>query len=119
MQDFRKLQVWQLNRRLTVNVYRTTAAFPRDERYGLTSQMRRAVVSIGSTIAEGCGRGSTSDTLRFFQMAFGSSVEVLHQLITSQDLGFLAEVEFGQLDRELEVIRRKLSRLMSKLRAGR
>lgn len=119
MQDFRKIQVWQLNRELTVNVYRATASFPRDERYGLTSQMRRAVISIGSSIAEGCGRGSTADTLRFFQMSFGSSVELLHQLITSSDLGFLPEQEFNELDKELEVIRRKLSRLMAKLKSGR
>src|SRR5438552_5243425 len=107
MQDFRKIQVWQLNRQLTVNVYRATASFPRDERYGLTSQMRRAVISIGSSIAEGCGRGSTADTLRFFQMSFGSSVELLHQLITSHDLGFLSDGKLAELDREAEVVRRK------------
>ena len=119
MQDFRKIQVWQLNRQLTVNIYHATAAFPRDERYGLTSQMRRAVISIGSSIAEGCGRGSTADTLRFFQMSFGSSVELLHQLITANDLGFLPDNDFAQLDRESELVRRKLARLMAKLKDGR
>jgi len=119
MQDFRKLQVWQLNRKLTVSVYRATAEFPRDERYGLTSQMRRAVIAIGSSIAEGCGRGSTADTLRFFQMSFGSSVELLHQLITANDLGFLSDTVFAELDTESEIVRRKLARLMAKLKAGR
>jgi four helix bundle protein len=119
VQDFRKIQVWQLNRQLTVNVYRATAAFPPDERYGLISQMRRAVISIGSSIAEGCGRGSTADTLRFFQMSFGSSVELLHQLITANDLGFLSDTEFAELDKESEVGRRKLARLMAKLKGGR
>ena len=109
MQDFRKLQVWQLNRKLTVSVYRATADFPRDERYGLTSQMRRAVISIGSSIAEGCGRGSTADTLRFFQMSFGSSVELLQQLITANDLGFLSDTVFAELDKESEIVRRKLA----------
>ena len=119
MQDFRKLQVWQLNRKLTVNVYRATGAFPRDERYGLSSQMRRAAVAIGSCIAEGCGRGSNADTLRFFQMSFGSCVELLHQLITSNDLGFLPDQQLKELEEESEVVRRKLARLMSKLKAGR
>jgi four helix bundle protein len=89
MQDFRKLRVWQLNRELTVEIYKATADFPRDERFGLTSQTRSAVVSVGANIAEECGRGSRADTLRFLQIAMGSSVELLHHLITSSDLGFL------------------------------
>ena len=119
MQDFRNLEVWQLNRRFTVNVYRATDAFPRDERFGLTSQMRRAAVSIGSGIAEGCGRGSNADTLRFLQMSFSSSMELLHQLITAHDLGFLPDDTLSSLDKELETIRRKLARFMRKLRDGR
>ena len=81
--------------------------------------MRRAVVSIGSTMAEGCGRGSNADTLRFFQMSFGSTTELLHHLITSLDLEFLDAQEFAALDAELEVIRRKLARLMAKIRRDR
>ncbi|MEX2179503.1 MAG: four helix bundle protein [Gemmatimonadaceae bacterium] len=117
MQDFRKLEVWQLNRQVTVEIYRATAAFPATERFGLSAQMRSAVVSIGSNIAEGCGRGSTADTLRFFQMAFGSTTELLHQLITSGDLGFLAEDQLRHLDAGLETVRRKLAALMRRLRA--
>lgn len=116
MQDFRKVQVWQLNRQFTVKIYNVTKTYPADERYGLVSQMRRAVVSFGSGIAEGCGRGSTADTLRFFQMSFSSSTELLHHLITSFDLTFLTEEQFAELDRDLEVIRRKHARLMAKLR---
>src|SRR6185436_15253119 len=114
MQDFRKLEVWQLNRELTVAIYRTTARFPADERFGLVSQMRRAVVSIGSCLAEGCGRATTVDTLRFFQMSFSSATELLHQLITSLDLEFLTQDEFRDLDKRLEVIRRKLATLMKR-----
>ena len=116
MQDFRKLEVWQLNRSFTISVYKATASFPRDERYGLTSQMRRAALSIGSGIAEGCGRATNADALRFLQMSFSSSMELLHQLITSNDLGFLSDSQLADLDKELEVIRRKLARFMRKLR---
>ena len=116
MQDFRKLRVWQMNRTLTVEVYRVTARFPKEERYGLTAQTRSAVVSIGANIAEGCGRGSRADTNRFMQIAVGSSVELLHHLITSLDLGFLGEDDFRQLDRENEAVRRMLFRLMTRLR---
>jgi four helix bundle protein len=116
MQDFRKLRVWQTNRELTVQVYQATAAFPREERFGLTAQTRSAVVSIGANIAEGCGRGSRADTLRFLQIAFGSSVELLHHLITSLDLAFLTQEEFDRLDRANESVRRMLVRLMNRLR---
>jgi four helix bundle protein len=101
MQDFRKILVWQANRELTVSIYKATANFPAEERYGLVSQMRRAVVSIGSGIAEGCGRGSIADSLRFYQMSFSSSMELLHQLITWNDLGYLPNDRFRELDTKL------------------
>jgi four helix bundle protein len=116
MQDFRKIQAWQENRELTVRVYRITAGFPREERFGLVSQMRDAVVGIGANIAEGCGRGTIPDTLRFFQYSFGSNTELLHHFITSSDLGFLTGPQFTELDERLESIRRKTSRFMSRLR---
>jgi len=116
MQDFRKLRVWQSNREQTVAVYKATSRFPRDERFGLTAQARSAVVSIGANIAEGCGRGSRADTLRFLQIAMGSSVELLHHLITAGDLGFLPPEEFRSLDSANESVRRMLVRLMSRLR---
>lgn len=116
MQDFRKLRVWHANRRLIVDVYRVTAVFPREERYGLTAQMRGAAVSIGANIAEGCGRGSRADTMRFFQMAFGSSVELLHHLITSTDLGFLDPQTAKAIEEQNEAIRKMLARLMGRLR---
>jgi four helix bundle protein len=116
MQDFRKLEVWQLARRLTVLTYRITARFPSDERFGLISQMRRCAVSIGSDIAEGCGRATAPDILRFHQASFASSFELLHQYITSVDLGYLDKSALARVDRKLETFRRKLSRLMSAIR---
>src|SRR5215213_1558381 len=76
MQDFRKLEVWQLAHELTLSVYRQTKTFPSDERFGLTSQVRRAACSIEANLAEGCGRGSDTDFSRFVQMAMGSACEV-------------------------------------------
>jgi|SRR5687767_2128143 len=116
MQDFRKLLVWQKNRLLVAAIYRATASFPADERFGLTSQMRRAVVGIGAAIAEGCGRGSRKDTSRFFQIAFGSTTELLHHLITSLDLGFLNQEQFQMLDGRLLEVRKMLASLMKRIR---
>ena len=106
MQDFRKIQAWQHNREVTRLVYSATATFPADERFGLTSQIRRAVVSIGANIAEASGRGSAADKQRFLQMSLGSSTELLHHLITSVDLGFLESSTFEELSPKLESVRR-------------
>ena len=118
MQDFRKVKAWQANRLLTVRIYRMTAAFPREERFGLTSQMRDAAISIGANIAEGCGRGSSADTHRFFQMSFGSAVELLHHLITALDLGYLTQEQYGSLEAELSSIRRMTAGFMKKLKTS-
>ena len=75
MQDFRQLRVWQLAHELTLDVYRITKSFPKDEQYGLTSQLRRCSSSIAANIAEGCGRGSDSEFARFLQIAMGSACE--------------------------------------------
>ena len=116
MQDFRKIRAWQENRELTVMIYKATAVYPPSERYGLIAQMREAVVSIGANIAEGCGRGSRADTLRFFQMSFSSATELLHHLITSLDLEFLNATQFAELDERLDSIRRKIAKFMTRLR---
>lgn len=119
MQDFRNIKAWQANRLLTVRIYRVTATFPRAERFGLTAQMRGAVVSIGANIAEGCGRGSPADTLRFLQMSFGSPVELLHHLITASDLGYLTKEQYTSLEEDLGSVRRMTAGFMRSLRAGR
>ena len=116
MQDFRKIRAWQANRELTLMIYRATARFPREERFGLTSQMRDCAVSIGANIAEGCGRGSNADTLRFFQFAFASAVELLHHLITAKDLGYLSEEVYQGLEQKLDSVRRMTAKFMSRLR---
>ena len=83
MKDFKKLKVWQKAHRLTLDVYQASATFPREELYGLTSQIRRSCLSIPSNIAEGCGRVSDTDFARFLQISMGSSSEVEYLLILS------------------------------------
>ena len=88
MQDYRKLTVWQASRRLTHSVYRFSEGFPRAERFGLVTQMRRSAISVSSNIAEGCGRGSQRELARFLSIASGSAHELESQLILATDLGF-------------------------------
>jgi four helix bundle protein len=83
---FRELEVWQVGMRLVRAVYDLTAGFPREERYGLASQLQRAAVSIPSNLAEGNARGSTRDYARFVSMAMGSCAELQTQLILSEDI---------------------------------
>lgn len=94
IRSYRDLEAWRLSVRLTKIVYRVSSGFPADERYGLTSQVRRAAVSIASNIAEGWGRGTTSDYLRFLRMARGSMYEVETQLIIARELGFVDDEKY-------------------------
>ena len=87
------LQVWQEGMALAKDVYAATASFPKEEIYGLTSQMRRAAVSVPSNIAEGAARGSKKEFLQFLIIARGSLMELETQILLSRDLGFLAHHE--------------------------
>ena len=87
---FEKLEVWQKSRDLVKDIYKVTANYPSEERFGLTSQLRRASVSVSSNIAEGSTRWSKKDQARFYEMSFGSLMEILNQLILSTDLKFFS-----------------------------
>lgn len=89
--SFRDLVVWQRAVQLSVATYQLTATFPADERFGLTSQLRRAAVSIASNIAEGYGRGTTADYKHFLRIARGSNFEAQTQLVIAEELGFGGE----------------------------
>ncbi len=89
IQSFEDLFVWQKARQLVKAIYEATQAFPREELYGLTQQMRRAVISILSNIAEGYGRGTRKDYVHFLFTASGSLYELQSQLIVAHDLGYL------------------------------
>jgi len=117
MQDFRKLRVWVVSHEFRLQVYRQTRNFPRDEIFGLTSQLRRAASSIPSNIAESCGYRGRADSARFVQIAYGSSCEVLDHLIAARDLGYLPCDEYNALTATLESIRRMLYRLLVRMRS--
>jgi four helix bundle protein len=119
MSDFKSLLVTGRTRTLIASVYRETAGFPNAERYGLTSQMRRAAISIGSNIAEGAGRGSNREFVRFLNIARGSAHELEFQLLAAGDLGFLATAPQSQLQNQVTEVSRMLLGLILKLRVGR
>jgi len=97
MNDFRKLEVWQLSKELTIDIYKTTDKFPDFEKFGLINQIRRCAVSIVSNIAEGSGRNSHPDFLRFISIALGSSYELDAQLEISFELNYVSESEYLKL----------------------
>jgi len=99
IKNFTDLRVWQEAHGLVLLVYRLTKKFPRDEIFSLTSQLRRAVVSITSNIAEGFSRQSYSEKVQFYSLALGSLTEVQSQLFVARDVGYLSKTEF---DRGLE-----------------
>jgi four helix bundle protein len=119
MEDFKDLRVWQKAYELTLDVYRKSGAFPKEEMYGLTSQIRRATMSIGANIAERCGRRSDLELRRFLQIARGSANEVECHLLLARDLRFLAMDDFKNLERMVLEIQRMLASLVQRLSAAR
>lgn len=116
MQDFRNIIAWQKAHQVVLEVYRVTAGYPNAEMYGLTSQTRRAAVSVTSNIAEGCGRGSDADFARHLQIALGSAFEVDSLLLTARDLGFLPVQQYGPLDGKLQEAKRVLNAFLQTVR---
>ncbi len=109
--SFEKLLVWQQARVLTKEIYLITKNFPDEEKFGLTSQLRRASVSICSNIAEGSSRNSYKDKARFTEIAYGSLMEVLNQLILSLDLNFLSQEKYEKSRLSIEEISNMLNGL--------
>jgi len=93
MRNYKDLQVWEKSHRLTLAVYNSTRCFPSEERYGLTSQIRRACASIPANLAEGCGRRSEGEMARFIQIAMGSGAELSYHLLLARDLGLMKDAE--------------------------
>ncbi|HBB01179.1 MAG: four helix bundle protein [Bacteroidetes bacterium GWD2_45_23] len=115
MKNFRELKVWEKSHLLALDIYKMTAGFPKEEQYGLTSQIRRAAVSIGLNIAEGCGRGSDSDFRRFLYFSFGSACEVEYCLLLVHDLNYLSSDSYEEIQNQLEEIKKMLSSFIEKL----
>lgn len=119
MKDFRDLQVWHKAHRLTLAVYRLTATFPQEERYGLTAQLRRSSSSIGANLAEGCGRNSDAELGRFCSIAMGSASELEYHLLLSRDLKLLSDADHTGLAEQTIEVKRMLTGLLQKLIADR
>lgn len=112
MQDFRKLKVWAKAHEVALLCYELTRSFPKDEFFGLTSQMRRASVSIPSNIAEGCGRGTDPDFARFLHVAQGSASELEYQCLLASDLGLLSKDAYGRIEPRVIEVKKMLASLL-------
>jgi four helix bundle protein len=119
MKYFRDLRVWQKSHHLTLDVYKATARFPREELCGLTSQMRRCSASIGANIAEGCGKRGNNEFQRFLQFASGSASELDYHLLLARDLCFMADVDYVRLSKLLLEVRKMLTALIQKVDSDR
>ncbi|MGE0605731.1 MAG: four helix bundle protein [Pirellulales bacterium] len=119
MRDFRDLQVWRKAHQLTLDLYRTTAAFPKEELYGLTSQIRRAAASIAANIAEGCGRDGEAELARFCRIAAGSASEVEYHILLAHDLGFLNQQAYAAHTQSTTELKRMLTAFISRLQPQR
>lgn len=108
MRNFQELHVWHKSHALTLKIYDVTRSFPKQELFGLTSQMRRSSSSISTNIAEGCGRNSNPDFKRFLTMAAGSTSELQYQLLLSKDLNYISQERFFALNNDLIRIRKMI-----------
>ena len=116
MRNYEDLHVWQKAHVLTLAIYKATQCFPKEERFGLTSQIRRSSASIGANLAEGCGRRSDGEMARFVHIAMGSGAELSYHLRLARDLDFLSNALSEQLRSDLNGVMRMLSSLSQKLK---
>jgi four helix bundle protein len=119
VKDFHELKVWQKAHQLTLAVYQITATFPREELYGLTSQLRRCSASIAANLAEGCGRSGDAEFARFCSIAMGSASELEYHLLLAKDLNPIAANEHAELSQRATELKRMLTGLIQKLNADR
>ena len=117
MRDFHKLIIWQRSHQLALKVYSISKLFPKDELFGLTSQIRRAVSSIPTNIAEGCGRASNKDFAHFLQIAIGSAAEVEYELLLAHDLNYINENDYQTLTDETVAVRKMIIKYQSELKS--
>lgn len=116
MKGFKELQVWRKAHEMTMAVYHATRTFPREEQFGLTSQLRRSSASIAANIAEGCGRRSDGEMARFLQIARGSASEVEYHVFLAYELRYIPEQQFRQLSCQADELQRMLTALIQRFR---
>jgi four helix bundle protein len=119
VQDFHSLKVWQKAHELTLAIYQTTSTFPREEMYGLTSQLRRACASIPANLAEGCGRNGIPEFARFCSIAMGSASELEYHLLLARDLKLIKPKDYGELALRAIEVKRMFAGLLQRLKANR
>lgn len=117
MKDFRKLQVWEKAHQFTLKIYEMTKEIPKEEMYGLTSQIRRASVSIPTNISEGCVRSSDADFSRFLFISLGSASELEYLIFLSKDLKYINEKFYVELNIGINEIKKMLIGMIKKLKA--
>ena len=118
MMDYKELQVWQKSRILTKRIYILSVKFPKEELFGLTNQLRRAVISVPSNIAEGYNRFSNKEFIHFLRIAKGSAAEVETQIILAMDLGYITADEGNRILSQVDEILRMLGSFIAKLNEG-
>ena len=116
MRDFRKLEIWKRSFALVKEIYKYLDAFPKEENFGLKSQMKRASISIPSNIAEGCGRSTDRDLARFIDIALGSAFELETQVLLSLELGFGNKEDIEKIIDELTQIQKMTNRYLQSIR---
>lgn len=109
--SFEKLEVWQLAKALTVNIYKLSENLPKDEKYGIISQLRRASFSVANNLAEGTSRNSDKEKVRFIEMSFGSLMEVLNILLIAKELELIGDKDLLDLRPKIEEIGNKMNAL--------
>jgi four helix bundle protein len=117
VRSFKDLKVWKKGHELTLWIYRVTKSFPKDEMYGMTSQLRRAAASIPANIAEGCVRGSSAEFRHFLQVALGSASELEYHILLSHELGYLDKSQYESLENNATELKRMLTSFIQKLTA--
>lgn len=115
MRDFKKYDIWKLSHQFTLDIYKITSEYPKDEIYNLTSQIRRASLSIPTNISEGCGRDSDAEFNRFLTIAMSSAHEVEYLILISKDLNYISKSVFENLNNGINTIKRKTYQLKQKL----
>ena len=119
MRDFRSLKVWEKSHLLTLQIYKMTKMFPREEMYGLTSQIRRSCASIPANIAEGCGTDSDAEMARYLRIAMASASELEYHILLAHDLELITTANYNTVNDEVTQIKRMLTPFIRRLRASR
>lgn len=109
MRDYKKYKVWELGHEVTLEIYKLTQSFPKEEIYGIISQMRRSSYSIPSNMAEGCGRESDAEFKRFLTISRGSASELEYFTVLAKDLGYINDKTFSGLNDKVDKIRRSIN----------